>query len=204
LTSDHEIRYYQGMGNQFKVGDRVKFKSAEQAVRGIGCSPERAARLLNKVFTVKGVLLPRGSTLVHLSNGIGVYPKRLVKVRKVVTPQGIFDHVYRFLVRQGRASVAGGECKYRIRQEDGEVLACAAGCLLSDEEAEDVREGRNWACQPIPDRFIGHDRIIYALQDIHDRMGWKHYSTPSLFVQAFKNEMASYAALHGLTVPTDV
>ncbi len=116
-----------------------------------------------------------------------------------ITKQGIFSFVYRFLVKQGRPS-ANGSCYYRM-EEDGKVLACAAGCLLTDEEAEGLDDFDNTSWLSIgprnrPVRFKGFEDFIQALQGIHD--DWEGHHNSLVW---FKNEMASFAALHGLTVP---
>ncbi len=124
--------------------------------------------------------------------------------RKVITKQGIFNHVYRFLVKQGRPSRNLTGCCYRA-VSNGQVLACAAGCLLSDKEAERIQEQSTWSAAwndgRRPERFDGFEGFIQQLQDIHDQDFTCDPETGGL--DKFRNIMASFAALHGLTVPND-
>lgn len=122
---------------------------------------------------------------------------------KVITKQGIFNHVYRFLTKQGRAAQLKNDhavrCVYR-RQDGDQTLCCAAGCLLSDKEAEGLDSqpmGSYLAlvrANKTPERFDAHAVFISELQRIHDG-----HLTRSL--AKWQNEMQSFAALHGLIVP---
>jgi hypothetical protein len=86
--------------------------------------------------------------------------------------QEVFDQVARHMIKQKtRSWLQDGACAYR--GEEG--LKCAAGCLISDEEATMLNladESINtlpWSCLIIrgvaPDR---HRSLISSLQAIHD------------------------------------
>lgn len=118
---------------------------------------------------------------------------------KVITEQGIFDFVYRFLTKQGERAVdpATGLCEYRVRSKDGRMLCCAAGCLLSDAEAQKTGTGGTWGqvvdLGNAPERFKEHEHFIRELQVIHDNK----FET----FAHWQNHMQFFAALGGLTVP---
>lgn len=123
---------------------------------------------------------------------------------KRITAQGIFDHVYRFIVKQGRMSYGeDGVCKYRALTPAG-VLCCAAGCLLSDVEAETTHEGSAWnsVCGVAP-RFAGHNELIQSLQLAHDGAS-VGVDRPIDQVRRFKANARKIAKRLGLTVPSDV
>lgn len=210
------------MTHEFKVGDKVKFLSLKEAMSGLGYPAEECMPFMGKKMTVASL---QGG-LVHLAElqedcgPVGVLPRRLRPVRKVLTEQGIFDFVYRFIVRQGRPAAspaALGGCYYRARQDGagvtrecrdggGATMACAVGCLLSDTEArclfETRQAGKGWiavARESKPARFLPFESFLAELQRIHDDM-----PRDASFLPSFRNEMASFAALRGLTVPGDV
>ncbi len=116
--------------------------------------------------------------------------------KRTITRQGIFNKVYVSLVRQGEPAYdhGAGACEYRL-DRDGKTLCCAAGWLLSDQEAQCVKD-QSWMTAykhyRTPSRFNLHADFIQELQKIHDR--WESLTH-------FKNEMASFAALHELKVP---
>ena len=125
-------------------------------------------------------------------------------MRKVVTAQGIFNHIYKFITRQGRASastspVIGNRCWYRCAAPDGKVLACAAGCLLTDAEAAKLEEGLGWYANVnlVPARFAPFERLIKDCQLAHDQSA----ATGDGFLPAFHRHMDRVARFYGLTVP---
>ncbi len=192
--------------SKFKVGDKVRFKSDDEAFIGLGQVGYDAYKALGvTTLTIKTLYADDDFeyTLASFEEFDGeAYARRLVKrrVRKVITKQGLFSFVYRKLVKQGRsAATPDGTCLYRLEQA-GKTFCCAAGWLLSDGEAKGFNFDGTWsqlsAQGRTPERFKGFDNFILELQYIHD------YKFNTMF--QFKNEMASFAAFHGLTVPQDV
>ena len=61
-----------------------------------------------------------------------------LKTLPQATAQEVFDQVTQHLLKQGKAARSGtGACRYRVETR-GEILKCAAGCLIADDEyAED-------------------------------------------------------------------
>jgi len=64
-----------------------------------------------------------------------------------------------------------GDIKCAYRGENG--MMCAAGCLLTDEQAQRAGEGIGWQqiCklhQDINDLYSGSEKIIMELQYVHD------------------------------------
>lgn len=81
------------------------------------------------------------------------------------TEQEVFDQVVGHLRRQGRKSRSDDMCLYR----GPEGLMCAAGCLMTDEEAELVTEDKTWMGlvegNVVPQ---AHAELVQHLQNIHD------------------------------------
>ena len=81
------------------------------------------------------------------------------------TEQEVFNQVKDHLLNQNEKSLRGTACAYR--SETG--LMCAAGCLMSDEEAEDIPENTCWwtlvSYESVP---LAHAALISKLQQIHD------------------------------------
>jgi hypothetical protein len=105
------------------------------------------------------------------------------------TEQEVFDQVVKFMLDQGKKSVkASGACRYRAYAEDGSVLKCAVGCLMSDEEYDADMEGRTWS-DNLNKRWqfkilpSAHHRLLNDLQKAHDGAD----------VQVFKEEFKSNA-----------
>jgi hypothetical protein len=185
--------------SKFQTGDKVRFKNDDEAFIGLGRIRYDCYKALNDTSltvsrVVGGLVYLQG--VVDSMGGVGVYPRRLVKTKKI-SKQGIFSFVYKFLVKQGRQArdEAKGVCVYRLKTPDA-TLACAVGCLVTDAEAATLLSGSwffNVRVGRAPQRFAGFEEFIADLQDIHDR----RFTT----LAQFKNEMASLAALHGLKVP---
>ncbi len=88
-----------------------------------------------------------------------------------ITAQEVFDHAIQHLREQrGERAFEGGTCRYRNRTAKNEAaVACAAGCLVTDEEAELLQEDIVWDTQEqIPARLAPHEKLIQALQNLHD------------------------------------
>lgn len=91
-----------------------------------------------------------------------------------ISAQEVFDHVLAHLRAQEgeRAADEKGFCSYRTL----EGRACAAGALLSDEEAAKIRpvyQGKSWDTLQrdgyVPARLHPHVDLIRGLQVLHDR-----------------------------------
>lgn len=103
--------------------------------------------------------------------------------------QEVFDYVVTFLRKQGKpASIyssnstvhLGPSCRYRLEVSPGEILCCAAGCLIPKEAYHPGMEGgtvvdrgeRDEASMLVWEFFQNFDEevfdLIVELQDIHD------------------------------------
>lgn len=169
---------------------------------------QRAARILAEYR--EEILKPFEGAALFLRPGARtdrVGDKGVAQMKKI-TEQGIFNFVYRFIVKQGKAAMdrPGLFCQYRAKDERGQTTACAAGCLITDEEARQLGPG-SWRSQEdinIPERFLPFTELIQELQAAHDEPTKRGlYSGPG-YVFAFKSRMAVVACKYGLTVPTDV
>jgi hypothetical protein len=96
-----------------------------------------------------------------------------------LTAQVIFDTSCRAILRQGKAAVENGKCKYRA--SDGSV--CAVGALIPDEVYDPRVEGcgvstiTSWVPELVP-----HYHLLCRLQEAHDSTlrdrgipGWTHH-----------------------------
>jgi beta-mannanase len=106
------------------------------------------------------------------------------------TTQQVFDQVARHLKKQGTACRLDMKCAYR--NDRGQ--ACAAGCLMSDDEVAEVQEaqlntGSDWsrivAANLAPNTHFG---LIDKLQTVHDG-----YSPDK-----WEAQLAIIAEFHGL------
>lgn len=92
------------------------------------------------------------------------------------TAQEVFDWVTINLLKQGRKSVDGEQCRYRTVLQDGTKLKCAAGWLMLESEykkrMDDSNESTSWESLVDDDVVPStqHTELICDLQDIHD--GW--------------------------------
>lgn len=115
--------------------------------------------------------------------------------------QEIFDTVTDHLRSQGRRSVnEEGDCMYR--GPDG--LMCAVGCLLTDDEVEDINEG--WAVDQIilPERLKNHSELLYALQQAHDEIQEEDEVTgENIFQRELTNMLEGVATRFNLTLKPD-
>lgn len=109
-----------------------------------------------------------------------------LKTLPQATEQEVFDQVAKHLLTQGvtsRKRVVNSEggtsmpCQYR--GDNG--LQCAAGCLISDEEYEDlplIAEGKTWrGLRDLALVPLEHFVLVGELQAIHDQYSpsnWKH------------------------------
>jgi hypothetical protein len=112
-----------------------------------------------------------------------------------LSDQQIFDAVVLHLLTQnsqcGRDDAGG--CAYR---SDDNLMACAVGCLLTDEEcSRHGVEGSNivglLARKLLPQRLLAHTELLRCLQDIHDdeRPG------------SWRDSLRRLAELRNLTMP---
>jgi hypothetical protein len=94
--------------------------------------------------------------------------------------QSIFDTVSRHLLTQGKRSIdsdENGQTRCRYRGENG--LACAVGCLLTDEEAKEVDRPKDatggsatWISIHLWPQFkdLAHAvDLLQSLQSVHDK-----------------------------------
>ncbi len=89
-----------------------------------------------------------------------------LKTLRQASAQQVYDQVKEHLMKQNAKSIRGDTCAYR--GNDG--LKCAAGCLISDEEYEGIRECQDWTTQLLYNRVPNaHRKLISALQRVHDR-----------------------------------
>lgn len=92
----------------------------------------------------------------------------MITLRTLVlsTAQQVFDQVADHLLAQGEKSMLEGKCVYN----NHENLKCAAGCLIGDDEYDDLFEGNHWFelvnSEKVPK---AHDGLIRGLQTIHDQ-----------------------------------
>ncbi len=95
-----------------------------------------------------------------------------------MTPQEIFDTAVGGVLKQGHPSVAAdGSCVYR----DPDGAKCAAGFLLTDEEASGC-EGHT-IDNVCPVRLEAHVILLLRLQDAHDRAA--DWCSPEDFPEEF-------------------
>lgn len=92
-----------------------------------------------------------------------------LKTLPQATAQEVFDQVTRHLLKQGKAARSGtGAYRYRVETQ-GEILKCAAGCLIADDEYSSKFESKSWNTliirQLVPNT---HEHLITSLQKMHD------------------------------------
>ena len=86
-----------------------------------------------------------------------------------MTETEIYKTVRTHMLTQNAQSILGSQCKYR----GPNGMKCAAGVLMTDEEATDCGEGWTWswpetAAQKAVVARIGSTKLVNRLQDIHD------------------------------------
>ena len=113
--------------------------------------------------------------------------------------QEIFDTAYEGVMNQNGVAIAGegdgtgahaGSCFYRKKMENGDVLKCGVGHLLTDKELMRCRDDVRIVQQPgtslydlnainlfgisavraevLPDRFQEHHELLSHIQETHD------------------------------------
>lgn len=134
------------------------------------------------------------------------------------TSQQVYDQVLNHIRKQRKQSMSGTACAYRGQPRIGSspvVLACAAGCLMTDEEFEHLQ-----AQHPINDKVPFnrttwemlasqgevppfHKNLITDLQGAHDRFEPMNYfdedALGHAFMAQFEDSMRGIALLHKLT-----
>lgn len=89
---------------------------------------------------------------------------------ETISAQEVFDHVLEHLREwDGEACAINGRCVYR--REGAGNPACAAGCLLTDEETKALRNFSWTAVNEYgldPERLRPHAALIAGLQRLHD------------------------------------
>lgn len=85
------------------------------------------------------------------------------------TEQQVFDQVAAHLLTQNNKSRFGMTCLYRAEDLDGNILKCAAGVLIADDEYHEGMEDKSWRCLVSEDAVPeAHADFIVALQNVHD------------------------------------
>lgn len=99
-------------------------------------------------------------------------------LNSTLTAQEIFDYIALHLLRQGKRAIdIHGGCV--LRSAGG--LKCAFGAVLTDEEAVLCGRGSVGRVSEnglMPDRLIGHKRLLARLQSLHDGFTpdtWPYY-----------------------------
>ena len=110
------------------------------------------------------------------------------------TAQEVFNQVATHLLQQNQVSqgIVNGRtsCLYRYTKDDGTVLKCAAGCLMSDDEATEISLAASWSTLVYESRVaVTHSGLIAELQWIHDS------NEPNTWV----NLLTKFATNHNLT-----
>ena len=88
--------------------------------------------------------------------------------------QAMFDKVVRHLRKQGQKSINRDSCLYRKVTEEGQVLKCAVGCLITDSKYDSQMEGngldtiREHFPKALPKLTEKQFVILKSLQCIHD------------------------------------
>lgn len=93
-----------------------------------------------------------------------------LKTLHQATAQEVFDQAAKHLLTQNRKCLnSDGACKYRLISSNGEVLKCAAGCFIGDDEYDESFEGDSWDSL-IYRKHVNnmHSYLISSLQGIHD------------------------------------
>jgi hypothetical protein len=81
----------------------------------------------------------------------------------------VFEHVAKHLLNQGMRCMNGTRCGYRS-ETPGDGMACAAGCLIADDEYRPGFESEMWGS--LVNKHLvpaAHCGLISDLQMIHDR-----------------------------------
>ena len=85
----------------------------------------------------------------------------------LASAQEVFTQVKNHLLSQNRKSLLSKDiCGYRGQYG----TACAAGCLMSDEEAAAIPEEQSWESLVVQGLVTTskHENLIGALQEVHD------------------------------------
>lgn len=94
-----------------------------------------------------------------------------------MTPQELFLKIANHLLTQNEKAKGKYNCKYKICNEDGKILRCAAGCLIPDEDYNPLFEGNAIGFikteDPVTEYFTNRYSdeqltVIRKLQLIHD------------------------------------
>lgn len=81
------------------------------------------------------------------------------------TPSEVFNFVAHHLLTQFRSAMEESNCRYKYNG-----LACAAGCLVSDEEYDPDMEGIPWDSLVVRNRVpVYKGDLILSLQQVHDK-----------------------------------
>lgn len=113
-----------------------------------------------------------------------------------LSEQRIFDYVAAHLLKQGHAAMgtsSKGMCRYLT--QDGSK--CAVGCLLAEEEYDEIKEGKTVKDLArdgtLPIRFVPYLHLLSHLQHRHD------YDLATKGVSAWVENMVILARSEGLS-----
>ena len=97
---------------------------------------------------------------------------------ETATAQEVFNQVASHLLTQfeqsrGISAKSGFvKCLYRYTQQDGTVLKCAGGSLMSDEEASNISASDSWESLVVSGAVTSkHVQLVSDLQKLHDNFG---------------------------------
>jgi hypothetical protein len=101
-----------------------------------------------------------------------------LKTLEEATAQEVFDQVATHLLQQKKRSKEGKDCLYRSPKG----LKCAAGALISDEEADKLDAGgdfwRSLDWESLVQNGVApekHQKLIHDLQRVHDHQNLKDW-----------------------------
>lgn len=111
-----------------------------------------------------------------------------------LTPQSLFDIVWKRAKDPRKAISSDGECLYRGGGEDGS-LCCFVGAAIPDSLYDPAyeRKGAWKVAEAHPERFADLGRLMGMLQSIHDDCD----------PEEWEGELRWLASSRGLKVPTD-
>lgn len=126
--------------------------------------------------------------------------------------QRIFEFALKHVRKQGRPAMTGSGCGYRDHQDDGTVLMCAVGAMLTDEQIAtfgiENDAGVNEESAGAFRAYIGNERkvnLLRSVQRAHDNAAWSgEIAAPSgvvsygPFLTGFEVRMKSVALEFGL------
>ena len=121
----------------------------------------------------------------------------VIHIGHETTAQDVYEAVAKHMLAQGTAARSPlGNCQYRLSN-----LACAVGCLMTDDEAyaaDNAPRGISMSSlieqELLPERLYAQSDLLFELQKIHDT------NEPSAWKWLLE-EFPSHRPSFGLTVP---